>query len=150
MELRKYKHSDCETLAELFHQTVHTVNAKDYTEEQLNAWSSGSVNLREWDKSFTENKTIIAAENGVIIGFGDMDESAYLNRLYVHKSHQGRGIASAICDELERFARGKRITVHASVTAKPFFRHRGYYVIRKQEVIRRGIALTNYIMKKEV
>lgn len=36
MLLRKYKTSDCEEMAELFYQTVHYVNAKDYTKAQLN------------------------------------------------------------------------------------------------------------------
>ena len=53
-----------------------------------------------------------------------------------------------ISDELERFAAGKTITTHASITAKPFFQHRGYRVVRKQEVIRRGVALTNLVMEK--
>lgn len=73
----------------------------------------------------------------------------YLNRLYVHKDYQGRGIASAICDKLERFANGKLITTHASVTAKPFFIHRGYRIVREQTVIRQGIALVNYVMEKQ-
>ena len=77
-----------------------------------------------------------------------MDETGYLDRLYVHKDYQGQGVASAICDELERFAAGKTITTHASITAKPFFLHRGYRVVRKQEVIRRGVALTNLVMEK--
>lgn len=58
--------------------------------------------------------------NGEIVGFGDMDETGYLDRLYVHKDYQGQGIASAICDELERFAAGKTFTTHASITAKLF------------------------------
>jgi len=31
MQLREYQPSDCEQLAELFYQTVHSVNVKDYT-----------------------------------------------------------------------------------------------------------------------
>ena len=78
-----------------------------------------------------------------------MDETGYLDRLYVHKDYQGQGIASAICDELERFAAGKKITTHASITAKPFFQHHGYCVVREQKVIRRGVALTNFVMEKQ-
>lgn len=32
--------------------------------------------------------------------------------------------------------------------AKPFFQHRGYHVVKEQEVIRGGIALKNYVMEK--
>ena len=61
------------------------------------------MDLKAWDASFRAHKTIIAVKNGEIVGFGDMDETGYLDRLYVHKDYQGQGIASAICDELERF-----------------------------------------------
>ena len=149
MQFREYTPSDCAQLAELFYQTVHSVNAKDYTQEQLDAWATGEVDLQAWDASFREHRTIVATENGAIVGFGDMDGSGYLDRLYVHKDYQGQGIASAICDELERFAAGKTITTHASITAKPFFQHRGYCVMRWQEVIRRGAALTNFVMEKQ-
>ena len=148
MQLRKYTPSDCAQMAELFYQTVHSVNAQDYTREQLDAWATGEVDSQAWDKSFRAHRTIVATESGKIVGFGDMDETGYLDRLYVHKDYQGQGIASAICDELERFAAGKTITTHASTTAKPFFQHRGYRVVRKQEVIRRSVALTNLVMEK--
>ena len=136
-------------MAELFYQTVHSVNAQDYTREQLDAWATGEVDSQAWDKSFRAHRTIVATESGKIVGFGDMDETGYLDRLYVHKDYQGQGVASAICDELERFAAGKTITTHASITAKPFFLHRGYRVVRKQEVIRRGVVLTNFVMEKQ-
>lgn len=146
--IRKYSSSDCKYLAELFYQTVHTVNAKDYTKEQLDVWATGCVDLEKWDKPFSEHYTVVAVENGVIAGFGDMDESGYLDRLYVHKDYQNQGIATAICDELEQSVRADKITTHASITAKPFFEHRGYKVVREQQVIRGGIPLTNFVMEK--
>ena len=78
MIIRSYVSADCEEIAELFYQTVHAVNAKDYTDEQLNAWASGRVNLAEWDKSFLEHITVVAVENDVIVGFGDIDKSGIL------------------------------------------------------------------------
>lgn len=36
MIIRKYQASDCKELTDLFYNTVHNVNAKDYTKEQLN------------------------------------------------------------------------------------------------------------------
>ena len=94
MIIRPYQTADCEALARLFYDTVHTVNAKDYTEQQLNAWATGTVDLEAWDRSLTAHFTLVAEENGVITGFGDMDSSGYLDRLYVHRDFQGKGIAS--------------------------------------------------------
>ena len=148
MQLREYIPSDVDQLAELFYQTVHSVNGKDYSTEQLHAWANGKVDLQEWNRSFLEHYTIVAVENDRIVGFGDIDRSGYLDRLYVHKDHQRKGIASAICDRLEQQAGKQTITTHASITARPFFEHRGYRVIRRQKVVRSGIELTNYVMEK--
>lgn len=148
MIIRKYESTDCEYLVELFYQTVHAVNARDYTKEQLSVWATGSVDLEKWDKSFSEHYTLVAVENDAISGFGDIDESGYLDRLYVHKDYQNRGIATAICDELEKNVDADKITTHASITAKSFFEHRGYQTVREQQVIRDGISLTNFVMEK--
>lgn len=148
MQLREYMTSDCDQLARLFFQTVHSVNAKDYTKEQLDVWATGNVDLNRWDMSFKEHYTIIATDNGEIVGFGDIDSSGYLDRLFVHKNYQHKGIATAICDELESSVTGKKIITHSSITAKPFFEKRGYRVKKEQTVVRNGISLTNFIMEK--
>ncbi|MFM5900284.1 MAG: hypothetical protein ACKPJH_04260 [Dolichospermum sp.] len=35
-----------------------------------------------------------------------------------------------------------------SITAKPFFQHWGFTVVKEQEVERRGIKFKNYVMEK--
>ena len=77
-----------------------------------------------------------------------MDSTGYLDRLYVHKDYQRKGIASAICDALESSSKEKTFITHASITTKLFFQHRGYRVAKEQKVIRQGVALTNYVMEK--
>ena len=146
MYLRKYQPSDCKELTELFYHTVHTVNAKDYTKEQLDAWATGQVDLLQWDQSLREHCSLVVVENDRIIGFGDMDETGYLDRLYVHADTQGKGVGTAICDRLESVIEGNIVT-HASITAKPFFEKRGYVVVKEQQVERQGIFLTNYVME---
>lgn len=149
MKIRRYQESDCRELTELFYNTVHIVNAKDYTKEQLDVWATGQTDLERWNQSLQAHYSIVAVENGVILGFGDIDKTGYLDHLFVHAEHQGKGIATAICDQLEQ-AVPRKITTHASITAKPFFEKRGYKVIKKQEVERQGIFLTNFVMEKEI
>lgn len=148
MNLRKYKPDDCRIMAELFYETVHHINKKDYTTEQLFAWASGTVDLDNWNTSFLKHYTVIAEHRGTIVGFGDISADGYLDRLYVHKDYQTQGIASMICSELEHAAGTACISTDASITAKGFFEKRGYYVVRKQQVDRNGILLTNYRMKR--
>ncbi|MGN6713977.1 GNAT family N-acetyltransferase [Anaerocolumna jejuensis] len=148
MVIREYNAADCREMAELFYNTVHGVNARDYTEEQLNAWASGQVNTDAWNLSFSENYTLVALEKDRLIGFGDIDKTGYLDHLFVHKDFQGRGVATMLCDRLEKHFPVSRITTHASITAKPFFESRGYRVLREQQVTRNGVILINYVMEK--
>ena len=150
MDIRPYRPPDCPEMAQLFYNTVHIINARDYTPRQLGAWATGTVDLSAWDRSFRAHRTLVAEEAGILVGFGDMDETGYLDRLYVHPDYQSQGIAAAICQRLEQAVQVRKVTTHASITAKPFFLHRGYRVLREQQVIRGGIALTNYVMEKEL
>ena len=134
MVIRKYRSS-------------HTVNAKDYTKEQLDVWATGKVELEKWDKSFQEHFTVVAVDEEIIVGFGDIDKTGYLDRLYVHHDYQKKGVATAICNELEKVVQSN-ITTYASITAKPFFEKRGYKVIKEQKVERQGVFLTNFCMEK--
>lgn len=143
MQIRPYRPSDCGAMAELFYTTVHTVNATDYTPRQLDAWADGQVDLAAWDASFLAHTTLVAEAEGIIVGFADLADDGYLDRLYVHKDWQGRGVATALCDALP----GAKLT-HASLTARPFFEQRGWQVVKEQQVERRGVLLTNFVMKR--
>ena len=148
MEIRQYKQSDCKEMADLFYNTVHTINAKDYTKEQIDVWATGQVDLEKWNQSFQEHFTVVAVDYETIVGFGDIDKTGYLDRLYIHADYQGKGIATMICDQLEQEVQGSIIT-HASITARHFFAKRGFKVIKEQSVERQGIFLTNFVMEKE-
>lgn len=124
MIIREYKSLDCKELTELFYNTVHTINAKDYTKEQLDIWATKQTNLKKWDQSLQKNYSLVAIDNGIIVGFGDIDKTGYLDHLFVHADYQGKGIATAICNQLEQAVYGSILT-HSSITAKSFFEKRG-------------------------
>ena len=148
MDIREYAEENCAELMGLFYDTVHTVNAADYTPAQLDAWADGNADGAKWNASFLLHRTLVAWMDEKIVGFADMDDSGYLDRLYVHKDYQRRGIATALCDGLEKQLPGAQYITHASITAKPFFEKRGYVVLKEQQVRRADVWLTNYVMKK--
>ncbi len=151
--LRPYKSEDLEDLIHLFYETVHTVNRRDYSETEVNAWapSPESVDRKAWDGSLKAHDTWVAqGADGSLLGFADLDGD-YLDRLYVHKDFQGKGVAAALLDALEKSAwenHVRELKTHASITARPFFEKRGYRVEQEQQVVRRGVLLTNFVMKK--
>ena len=148
MIIRRYETKDLAQILLLFYDTIHNINKAYYDEEQLYAWADGRPDPDRWDRSFYEHYSIIAEENGRTIGFGDIDRRGFIDRLFVLMDHQGKGVASAICEELEKNVISDKITVQASVTARPFFEKRGYKVLKQIEAVRKGITLTAFIMEK--
>ena len=150
--IRKLVESDLESCVKLFFETVHSVNGKDYTDEQLDAWAPDTVGATDPRvRTILSHIAYVAEIDKTFVGFGDMTEDGYLDRLFVHHDYQRMGIASAIVEKLEEQALKlgiNEITTHSSITAKPFFQSFGYIVCKQQEVDVDGIKLINFIMKK--
>lgn len=146
MTIRPYNIKDISALSALFFETVHAVNRRDYSEEQLFAWAPSRDCLLARAEEFAAQNCLVVEEDGRVVGFAGMN-GGHLDMLYVHRDEQGKGIATALCNELERGQ--ERITTFASVTAKGFFEKRGYSAIKRQTVERRGVMLDNFIMVKQ-
>ena len=102
MYLRRYQKDDCKAMLELFYNTVHTINIKDYTKEQCNAWTFNIKNINQWHQRFTSSFTVVAVESDQVIGFRNINEQGFMDMLYVHHEYQNRKIATLICERLEK------------------------------------------------
>ncbi|MEW9095418.1 MAG: GNAT family N-acetyltransferase [Clostridiaceae bacterium] len=151
MNTRMYRSEDCKEIIELFYNTVHSVNAKDYNEAQLDVWAPKDIDSSQWNKSLLEHYSVVIEEDGIIVGFGDLDTEGYFDRLFVHKDYQGVGVATILVNEIEKYAQKNRVEIiktYASITARPFFQKQGYKVVNEQAVERKGQILTNFVMEK--
>lgn len=148
MEVREYNKYDLMEMISLFQKTVHLVNIRDYTQEQIDVWAPDFIDNEKWAKELSEHHTFVAVHDSIIVGFGDIDGGGYLDRLYVHHEYQRQGVASMLCDRLESMvAPGVPVRTDASITARPFFENRGYKVVKEQFVERNGVFLKNYNME---
>lgn len=50
MDIREYRNTDINEVADLFYNTVHTVNIKDYSQSQINVWATGKLDISRWNK----------------------------------------------------------------------------------------------------
>ena len=151
MEVRRYDPTDLPEIYRLFYDTVHQVNRADYSQGQVDAWAPQEMDQARWEASLAAHETWVAWSGGRIAGFGDLGENGYLDRLYVQKDFLRQGVASAILRQLEQSARQqgcRRVYTEASVTARPFFAHWGYRVVKKQEKPLRGQVFINFVMEK--
>ena len=73
--------------------------------------------------------------------------------LYVHPDAARQGVATALCDALEKLAAARgapRLTVDASDTALPLFQGRGYTAVRRNTVELGGEWFGNTSMQKDL
>lgn len=151
--IRSFQFGDETEIYQLFYDTVHFINEKDYTKEQLNAWAPTNPNLAEWRQSLSRNYSFVAIDqkSGKIIGFCDMDKNGYLNRGYVHKDFQRKGVGIALLEVREQIAAAlgiHQLFSDVSITAKSFYEHSGYVVEEKQIKELNGLSFINYRMIK--
>jgi len=150
ISLRSYRPADLPAVCRLFHETVHTVCAEDYSQRELDAWAPEKVDLSAWNRALRESLCVVATAGGEIVGFANL-AGDLLDRVYVHADWQRRGVGTAMVSALERVA-GKReikcLSTDASITARPFFQALGYRVVTPQKVVRGGVVLTNFRMEK--
>lgn len=153
--IRAYKPGDEAEIYQLFFDTVHHINCRDYTEEQLNAWAPEIFDLESWARSLSKNYSLVALDSTTnqLIGFVDLEENGYIDRGYVHKDFQGQGIAKALYLALEIRAKEqgiKQLFSDVSITAKLFMEKCGYVVLNEQRAILRGVSFINYRMVKQL
>ena len=149
--LRPYRPADLPEMIRLFRQTVHTVNIRDYTPEQVAAWAPELIDVGRWTTKLAAQEAVIAEHEGQVAGFCSWDATGYIDLLYVHHTHQRQGIAALLLAEAEKALRLRGLTrlhTQASVTAQPFFLRQGYRLIKHQLVHVRGVDLPNAVMEK--
>ena len=140
--------NNLDEILNLFKTTIETSCSKDYTEAQIYAWTSSIENKDRWKNKIENQYFIVAKHHHKITGFGSL-ENDYLDFLFVDKDYLRNGIASLIYDKLKEKAKDLgfiKLTTYASITAKPFFESKGFYSIKKNKIVRKGIEITNFEM----
>ena len=155
VEVRDADAGDALAVAALFHDTILSVNVGDYSVVQVEAWAGPAPAPEMWEKRIAadrdERRMFVATKDGRVVGFAELEGDGHLDTLYVHHEFQGCGIASRLIDRIEAEARRReihRLYTEASITAEPFFRGRGFSVVRPQIVEVRGHTFRNYVMEK--
>jgi putative acetyltransferase len=151
--IRQYIPSDAQDIASLYYNTIHIINSKHYSEEQINAWApwSSVEDYSGWSEKLARIKPFVALIDGAIVGFAEFEDNGHIDCFYVHHLYQGQGIGTALMYELVHKAELMEIHhiyAEVSITARLFFESKGFRVVKEQQVNIRGVALTNFIMEK--
>jgi putative acetyltransferase len=101
LTLKIVKICDLEEMKRLFFDTISSLCAANYNEDQIKVWMS-AVENRNVGSTSHKQYFIIAEIETKIVGVGSLESGSYLYFLYVYKNHQRQEIAKAILTKLER------------------------------------------------
>ena len=153
MHIRLATTADIDEIAGLYKDTIDRINSRDYSKEQIEAWSSTYNNAPGWIRRIEEQRFYVAILDDKIVGFASIDTSGYLDLLYIHKDYQAIGIASKLLNCVEKAAKEMgfaEITVQSSITAKPFFLKKGFVITGEHNKLINGVPFINSMMKKRI
>jgi N-acetylglutamate synthase-like GNAT family acetyltransferase len=138
---------------DLFYDTVHGINIRDYSQEQVDAWAPKERDYEHWKERLSSRVTQVAEEDGVIAGFAEFEPSGHIDCFYCRQDFIGHGVGALLFKAIEARAKelgAVKLFAEVSITARPFFEKRGFQIIKEQEVNVRGISMKNYVMEKAI
>jgi putative acetyltransferase len=151
--LRPFLAADTPVLAAIFVAAIEELTGEDYSEAQQEAWASVVDDELQFGKRLASELTLIATLRNSPVGFASLKGADHIDMLYVHPSAAGQGVASMLCEALEKLAgaRGaKSLTVDASDNAQALFAKRGYVAKQRNTVTLNGEWLANTTMQKNL
>ncbi len=152
--IRPFSPSDADALASLFHASVREAAIRDYSTEQVAAWSPSKPDPKRYIEQ-AEGRTFLVAldDDNRAIGYGDLEPNGHIDHLYCHPDMVGTGVGSELYAALEATAKQAGIAVlfvEASEGARRLFERRGFGLDARNEFTVNGVAMHNYRMSKTI
>ncbi len=149
--IEKATQENLEEILNLFEKSIQNICTKDYTDAQILAWTSSIENKNRWKTKIENQYFIVIKAQNTIVGFGSLEKD-YIDLLYVHHQFLRKGIASLIYQSLkvesEKLGYTSLLTF-ASITAVPFFKSKGFRIIKENKVFKKEIEITNFEMTQK-
>lgn len=149
--LRPFLPDDTPVLVAIFAASIEELTGEDYSEAQQLAWASAADDEDAFGARLAGQLTLVATMQSSPVGFTSLKGADHIDLLYVHPDAARQGVATMLCDALEKIAgsRGaKTLTVDASDTAQEFFAKRGYVAKQRNTVVVNDEWLANTTMQK--
>ncbi len=155
MRIRDYQPSDAPQLAALYSRSVLAIGPRFYTPEQVAAWAAQAPTVERIRQAYTDGRVALVAADDADrpLAFSDVEPDGHINFLYCAPEAAGRGVVSALIDELEARAVALGypcLHVEASEAARPVFLRRGFTLLARRDLRIGTVPIHNYAMEKRL
>ena len=151
MFIRPHRIGDIPGISRLYYDTIHFVNSRDYTREQIDAWAPTVPDTSFWKERLKKYRVYVAEKDECVVGFTELDATGHIDCFFVHHLWQRRGVGRRLMERVVATAGSEqmpRLFAEVSITAAPFFRDCGFVVVRENEAVRRNVTLKQFVMER--
>ncbi len=153
IDYREATIEDLSDITTIFRDTIRAVNKKNYSDKEIQVWSSGADDADKWTDRIKKLYFLVAEFEEQIVGFAYLKGGNYLEGIYVHKEYQRRTIGSKLLRIME-----SRVSINdfdiikadSSMTSLPFFDSHYYEVVKKQKRSFKEMAFEGYLVSREL
>ncbi|BAJ01340.1 GNAT family N-acetyltransferase [Shewanella violacea] len=152
------------SVSQIFHEAIHAIDDLQYSPAHKAAWSAKPRSSYHWHKRLSRSRAWIVVDTSQIVagrpkccGFINLETRfyslGYIDSLYVHPEHQGNGLARALYEGLELWAKDRgypELSVDASILSKEVFLSYGFKVKHRSYQEKLGQVIMGFLMSKSL
>ena len=153
LEIGDFEFSEADRLGAIFFDAVRDGATEFYSVEQRQAWAPKKPSGPRWASRLATQQTLVARKAGRPVGFMTLDGDGYIDLAFVAPGHQRQGIGARLYARIEELAQDAnivRLHSQASFLVRGLFEQQGWEVVRKQQIEKNGVTLTNFLMEKRL
>ena len=128
MIVRRATPADAEAITPVHVASIRTLCAKDYTQEQIDAWAGWKSPEKYRDAMAAGEVFFVAEHEGRVVGFSVLHGDE-MKAVYLHPDHVGRGIGRRLLQAVEDEARAHGVAelhLTSTLTSIGFYEACGY------------------------
>ena len=152
-QIRQAKPADAKRISYLRRQTLERINLKDYGRAAINHLKKKNSPAQIIKKMKTRKIFVIANKNKILGSIEINLETGRVGGLYIDYEHLKQGLGLELMQFIENFARTKKIKkiiLHPTKTALPFYKKLGYKLVNQNFWEGPGFKVKSMDMEKKL
>ncbi|WOT06188.1 GNAT family N-acetyltransferase [Shewanella youngdeokensis] len=162
LKIIPYQKCYARQVSQLYHLAINSIENSVYSQAEKQAWSYAPRSEYHWHKRLSRSKSWLMIDDertqlglpvccGMINIETHFHSLGYIDSLYVHPDYQRQGIAAALFNQLQSWARitkVRELSVDASKLSKPLFLTHGFKQRHRSYQEKRGQIIMGFLMSK--